>query len=340
MIKFKHKETAHGISLRSLWMMLYLFVLGTGSALADDYVAQIGVRQYTDLTEAFYDAAAGETVFLLQDVDISVTSGNDQFCAEIPNGIIFDGNGHKVTVNRRGISVAPQSSNSRAFFAAKAAPSTYTFNVTIKNITIENTASQSRGYGGRCITTRGKLGSLTLDNVTLTTDGSTYNNTLSPLFIGGNQATAPAINIQNSSSIIADASAAKGNAITTVNPIVLNVTGSTLTAATAINFGEADESAGSNGSEVTIATSTINSAAAAFHFYDNDIAVNVEASTINAGAGVVATFGTTTGNTVRLASAGNVVSYTTLTDAADSESFSVSKGTFNHVVPKIGRAHV
>ena len=333
MIKFKHKETAHGISLRSLWMMLYLFVLGTGSALADDYVAQIGVRQYTDLTEAFYDAAAGETVFLLQDVDISVTSGNDQFCAEIPNGIIFDGNGHKVTVNRRGISVAPQSSNSRAFFAAKAAPSTYTFNVTIKNITIENTASQSRGYGGRCITTRGKLGSLTLDNVTLTTDGSTYNNTLSPLFIGGNQATAPAINIQNSSSIIADASAAKGNAITTVNPIVLNVTGSTLTAATAINFGEADESAGSNGSEVTIATSTINSAAAAFHFYDNDIAVNVEASTINAGAGVVATFGTTTGNTVRLASAGNVVSYTTLTDAADSESFSVSKGTFNHVVP-------
>ncbi|MBQ8467608.1 MAG: hypothetical protein IJ546_07955 [Prevotella sp.] len=333
MIKFKHKETAHGISLRSLWMMLYLFVLGTGSALADDYVAQIGVRQYTDLTEAFYDAAAGETVFLLQDVDISVTSGNDQFCAEIPNGIIFDGNGHKVTVNRRGISVAPQSSNSRAFFAAKAAPSTYTFNVTIKNITIENTASQSRGYGGRCITTRGKLGSLTLDNVTLTTDGSTYNNTLSPLFIGGNQATAPAINIQNNSSIIADASAAKGNAITTVNPIVLNVTGSTLTAATAINFGEADESAGSNGSEVTIATSTINSAAAAFHFYDNDIAVNVEASTINAGAGVVATFGTTTGNTVRLASAGNVVSYTTLTDAADSESFSVSKGTFNHVVP-------
>lgn len=333
MIKFKHKETAYGISLRSLWMMLYLFVLGTGSALADDYVAQIGVRQYTDLTEAFYDAAAGETVFLLQDVDISVTSGNDQFCAEIPNGIIFDGNGHKVTVNRRGISVAPQSSNSRAFFAAKAAPSTYTFNVTIKNITIENTASQSRGYGGRCITTRGKLGSLTLDNVTLTTDGSTYNNTLSPLFIGGNQATAPAINIQNSSSIIADASAAKGNAITTVNPIVLNVTGATLTAATAINFGEADESAGSNGSEVTIGTSTINSTAAVFQFYDNNIAVNVEASTINAGAGAVATFGTTTENKVTLASAGNVVSYTTLTDAADSESFFVSKGTFNHVVP-------
>lgn len=333
MIKFKQKETAHGFTLKSLWMMLCLLFVGTGSAWADDYVAQIGVQQYTDLTEAFYDAAAGETVYLLKDVDISVTSGSDQFCAEIPNGIIFDGQGHKVTVNRRGISVAPQSSNSRAFFAAKAAPSTYTFNVTIKNVTIENTAAQSRGYGGRCITTRGKLGSLTLDNVTLTTDGSAYNNTLSPLFIGGNQATAPTINIQNGSSIIADASAAKGNAIATINPIVLNVTGATLTAATAINFGEADESAGSNGSEVTIGTSTINSTAAAFQFYDNNIAVNIEASTINAGAGAVATFGTTSGNTVRLASAGNVVSYTTLTDAANSESFFVSKGTFNHVVP-------
>lgn len=331
MNKKNKKRTAHGFSPQFMWLMLCMLFVGTGSAWADEYVAQIGSQKYTDLTEAFYDASAGQTVLLLQDLDISVTTGSDQYCAEIPNSITFDGGGHKLTVNRRGISVAPQSNNSRAM-RAPAAVSTYDFHVTIKNITIENTASQSRGYGGRCITTRGKLGSLTLESVTLTTAGSQYNNTLSPLYIGGNQTTAANIKI-TSSRIIADASAAKGNAITMVNPIALNLSGSTLTAATAINFAEPDESAGANGSTVTIASSTISSTAAAFHFYDNDIAVNVEASTINAGDGTVATFGTTTGNTVRLASAGNVVSYTTLTDAAGGESFSVSKGTFNHVVP-------
>ena len=331
MNKKNKKRTAHGFSPQFMWLMLCMLFVGTGSAWADEYVAQIGSQKYTDLTEAFYDASAGQTVELLQDLDISVTTGSDQYCAEIPNSITFDGGGHKLTVNRRGISVAPQSNNSRAM-RAPAAPSTYDFHVTIKNITIVNTASQSRGYGGRCITTRGKLGSLTLDNVTLTTAGSQYNNTLSPLYIGGNQTTAATVNI-TSSSIIADASAAKGNAISMVNPIALNLSGSTLTAATAINFAEPDESAGTNGSMVVIAGSTISSTAAAFHFYDNNITVNVEASTINAGDGTVATFGTTTDNSVTLASAGNVVSYTTLTDAVNSESFSVSKGTFNHVVP-------
>lgn len=335
MIKFKKEETAHGISLRSMWMMLCLLFVGTGSAFADDYVAQRGIKMYTNLRDAFYDAEAGDVIYLLKDVDISNTDtyNTDPYCAEIPNGIIFEGQGHTVTVNRRGISVAPPSNNSRGFFAAKAAPSTYDFNVTIKDVTIVNTASHIRTYGGRCITTRGKLGSLTLDNVTLSTAGSEYNNTLSPLFIGGTQATAPTITIRNGSKIITDTNAEKGDAITTINPVVLNVLNSTLTAANAINFGEADESAGSNGSEVTIANSSINSSTAAFHFYDNNISVSVEASTINAGDGAVAIFNSTTGNVVTMTGAGNTAFYTTLTDASSRESFSIEAGTFNHVVP-------
>ena len=328
MEKSTDKRKKHGLRHRVLWLCL-LLLAGTSGVFAQ--VARIGETTYTDLTEAFYDASAGQTVELLQDVDISVTTGSDQYCAEIPNSIIFDGKGHKLTVNRRGISVAPQSNNAKAR-RAPAASSTYDLNVTIKNVTIENTASQSRGYGGRCITTRGKLGSLTLDNVILTTDGSTYNNTLMPLYIGGSQATAATINLINGSQIIADASAAKGNAITTVNPIALNITSSTLKAANAINFAEADESAGSNGTTVNITGSTLTSSTATLHFYDNNISVTITGTTIDAGAGSVATFGSTSNNVVSLTGADNTATYTTLTDASDSENFSVSGGQFSQVV--------
>lgn len=330
MVKINNKSKGHGISRNVLMLLLcMLFLAGTGATYAQ--VARITDTgtTYTDLTEAFYDASAGQTVELLQDVDISVTSGSDQYCAEIPQSIIFKGNGHTLTVNRRGISVAPQSNNSRAM-RAPAAASTYDLNVTIEDITIQNTASQSRGYGGRCITTRGKLGSLTLSGVTLTTDGSSYNNTLMPLYIGGSQATAATINVTNSS-IIADANADKGNAITTVNPIALNISGSTLTAATGINFAEADESAGSNGSTVNITNgSTLNSSAASFYFYDNNISVAVDGGTINAGAGSVATFGSTTDNNVTLT--GPTATYTTLTDATSSDVFTVTGGEYSQVV--------
>ena len=335
MVKIDNKSKGHGTSRNVLRLWLCMLFLA-GTTVVNAQVAKITETgmTYTDLTDAFYDASAGQTVVLLQDVDISLpstASTSEQYCAEIPQSITFDGGNHKLTVNRRGISVAPQSNNSRAM-RAPAAASNYNFDVTIKNITIENTASQSRGYGGRCIATRGKLGSLTLDGVTLTTAGSTYNNTLSPLFIGGNQATAATVTIKNSS-IIADASAAKGNAITMVNPIQLNITdGSTLTAATAINFAEADESAGTNGSTVTIANSTLTSSEAAFHFYDNNITVDVTGSTINAGEGTVATFGSTTDNTVTLTGSGNVVSYTELIDAASNTGFSVAGGKYSKVV--------
>lgn len=330
MNRFKTRKAPHGFSPQTMWLMLCMLFVGTGSAWADEYVAQIGSQKYTDLTEAFYDASAGQTVELLQDLDISVTTGTDPYCAEIPNSITFDGGGHKLTVNRRGISVAPQSNNSRAM-RAPAAASTYDFHVTVKNITIENTASQSRGYGGRCITTRGKLGSLTLDNVTLTTDGSTYNGTFSPLFIGGSQATAATVNIINGSRIVADADAAKGDAITMVNPIALNITASTLAAATAIKFAEADESTGATGTTVAIANSTFTSSVAALYFYDNNITASIENSTVNAGAGSVATFGSTAGNSVTLT--GTTVTYATLTDATNRDAFSVTTGQFNHVVP-------
>ena len=77
MNRFKTRKAPHGFSPQTMWLMLCMLFVGTGSAWADEYVAQIGSQKYTDLTEAFYDASAGQTVELLQDLDISVTTGTD-----------------------------------------------------------------------------------------------------------------------------------------------------------------------------------------------------------------------------------------------------------------------
>ena len=132
----------------------------TFDGLAENTVAVIpdgnSYTEYDDLTEAFYDAYDGQTVVLIKDLDISVTTGSDAYCAEIPNSITFDGNGNTLTVNRRGISVAPQSNNVKGKFLAPAAASTYGFNVTIQNVTIQNTAAggfRERSRGIRMTTT-------------------------------------------------------------------------------------------------------------------------------------------------------------------------------------------
>ena len=299
--------------------------------MAQTYVAENTSTgtQYENLLDALYDATAGQTVKMLADIDITAENKTTAYCAEIITGITLDGNGKTLTVERYGISIAPLSNDAKAR-RTSATPSSYDFDVTIKDITIQNTAAQYRGRGGRCIQTRGKLGTLTLDNVTLTTDGSSYTQgTLMPLVIGGNQNTAATVNVNNSQ-IITDAAGAKGYAITTYNPFNLNITSSTLTAQRDINFAEADESAGSNGSTVTISASTLTATGAALYFNDGNTAVDITSTDIN--ANTVATFGSTTENIVSLTGADNTVTYTTLTDAADNTSLSIAGGQFNAVV--------
>ena len=340
MVRFTEKRTPSTRRLRALWLGLLLSCSGIAvfaqSDVAERYDQNGALLQsYTSLLDALYDASAGETVKLLSDLDISNENSGEAYCAEIITSITLDGGGHTLTVNRFGLKVAPLSNNfANARGASAASPSTYDFDVTIKNITIANTATQVRGRGGRCVVTGGKLGSLTLDGVTLTTDGSPYTQgTLMPLVIGGAQTTAATINVTNST-IATDASGAKGYAITTYNPVNLNISGSTLTALRDINFAEADGSAGSNGSTIAISdasTLTTGNAGSMLYFNDSNIETTITGSSIN--AGTVAHFGSTTGNVVTLSGTDNTATFTTLTDDANGTMFEVEGGTFNHVVP-------
>ena len=206
-------------------------------------VAKIGSTNYTSLQAAFDAATAGQTVTLLQDIDATSTmySDDSRFNLWIKEGITVDGQNHKLTVKGRGIGVQGASGQ---------------IDVTFKDITVTNTGNAN----GRCIDTRGKLSSLTLDNATLTTAESSYTGYLQPLTIGGNQSDAATVNIVNGSQIITVENANKGYAITTFNPVNMTISGSTLKGWSCLNIKGQDSSAGSAGSVITVTNSTLTSA--------------------------------------------------------------------------------
>ena len=206
-------------------------------------VAKIGSVNYTKLQDALNAATAGQTVTLLQDIDATsmMYSGDSRFNLWIKEGITIDGDGHTLTVKGRGIGVQGASGN---------------IDVTFKDITVTNTGNAN----GRCIDTRGKLSSLTLDNATLTTAESSYEGYLQPLTIGGNQSDAATVNIVNGSQIITVENANKGYAITTFNPVNMTISGSTLKGWSCLNIKGPDSSAGSAGSVITVTNSTLTSA--------------------------------------------------------------------------------
>ena len=338
MMKFFTNWNYHSFSPQALrlWLCLLLFA-GSAGAFAQNYVAQIGDEKYTSLQNAFYDAGDGSVVELLSDVDATdeVYEDYTRACLGIIHSITLDGKGYTLTVDRQGLYVCPQAANARAN-RAPADPSTFNFNVTIKDITIKNVAKQEKGYGGRCLITGGQLGSLTLDGVTLTTNGSAYNSTLQPLVIGGNQATAPTVTVKGGS-IIADANGAKGNAITSFNPVVLYIEdGAALTGSNAIRFLAADNSAGASGSTVTIdgSTLTAGSQGAVLYFEDGNIKVDVTSSTINAADAAYLAQINSKSDVVVTLGADNTVDDTNaqLTDTENGTSFSVAGSKFKKVV--------
>ena len=320
---------------RRFLMAIFAFMLPLAAAWADD-VAQIGSTKYSSLAEAFENAAPGETVLLLQDVDVTGQSFSQFTNASVGfvESITLDGGGFTLTVDKQGLAIVKMASNSRAN-RAPAAAAEEGLDVTIKNITIKNVARTANYQGGRCITTRGDLKSLTLNNVTLTTANSAFNRDLQPLFIGGNQTTAPVINITNSTIATGNPASSKmAVAVSLYNPAQLNISGSTISGLNAVRFFAADNSAGAAGSVVNVSSSTINANEPAFYFADNNNQVNVTGSTINAASSSVAYLGSTSNNLVSLQGAGNVVTAEALADAsADAEMFSVAGGKFSAVVP-------
>ena len=112
-------------------------------------------------------------------------------------------------------------------------------NVTIKNITINNAAS-----AGRPIETRGKIGTINFDNVTINATGGGNTQCLT---IGGSQTTSATVNINNSTFNAGSG----GYPYISFNPANVTITDSELHGYCAMYFKGVDGSAGSRGSVIT-----------------------------------------------------------------------------------------
>ncbi len=259
-------------SRTKLALLAFLGMMSVVNAWAQGVVKNTTTgTSYATLQEAFYDASQGDVIELLGDVDATGDEEfNDDFNLGIEESITLKGNNHTLTVNRRGISVARQSSNSRRMGAPAKAPGN-TIDVTIQDLTIKNVATQVKRKGGQLINTRGGIGTLTLNNVTFDTQGTGYNGDVRPLVIGGSQSTAATVNITNCTFTNPTAPSGKNSiAINVLNPVTMNIQGTTINAQYVINLGGADSSYGSQGSEVTFNGSTVNASAGAAVLFDFD----------------------------------------------------------------------
>ena len=255
--------------IRLLCLPLLAMVAGIASA---QNVAKVGSTEFETLQAAFNAATDGETVTLLKDYNAAnetMAGGTRQFV--IKKSITFDGNGHTLTTKQKGIGIGNVNGDLSS-----------NINVTIKDITIVNSTS-----GARCIDTRGMIGSLTLNGVTLNTNGASGFS--QPLTIGGNQSSAATVNITNST-IQTNEAATAYYAVITFNPVNMTITNSTLKGWACIYAKGQDGSAGSAGSTFKIEGSDIfsnnkysgnSNTFGAFVFEDNNVTVDVTNSDNN-----------------------------------------------------------
>ena len=254
--------------IRLLCLPLLAMVAGIASA---QNVAKVGSTEFETLQAAFNAATDGETVTLLKDYNAAnetMAGGTRQFV--IKKSITFDGNGHTLTTKQKGIGIGNVNGDLSS-----------NINVTIKDITIVNSTS-----GARCIDTRGMIGSLTLNGVTLNTNGASGFS--QPLTIGGNQSSAATVNITNST-IQTNEAATAYYAVITFNPVNMTITNSTLKGWACIYAKGQDGSAGSAGSTFKIEGSDIfsnnkysgnSNTFGAFVFEDNNVTVDVTNSNL------------------------------------------------------------
>jgi len=111
------------LSLFVVFAMLFSLLPATALAAEEDYVAQVGEIQYTDIQEAIKAAAPSGTVELLSNVVVdewvmfteTLTIGSDKLITlESINGLTIDGNGNTLTVN----SIESAGNGGRLFYDA------------------------------------------------------------------------------------------------------------------------------------------------------------------------------------------------------------------------------
>ena len=294
-------------------------------------VAKIGDDKYETLDAALTAANSGDTIKLLADIDATSYTYTDNRIP-ISKSLTIDGQNHIITVANRGFGVGMNATSN--------------IDVTFKDVTIKNSASS-----GRCIDTRGNIDTLTLDHVTLSTDGAS-NGYTQPLTIGGNQSTAATININNST-IQTNVDATAYYAIITFNPVHMNITNSTIKGWACIYAKGPDGSAGSAGSVFTITDSTLecynkysgsSNAFSMFASEDNNVTFDVSKSELvvvvtgDQEQAIAGTDYTTEGRTDVNVSLGedNKVTFdgNNATFAYNSANLSISGGLFNEYVPK------
>ncbi len=318
--------------LLAVLMVVGMFTMVPISAGAASYVAQVGTAKYETLDAAIEAAQAGETVELLADITLdakTIDGESAKYGAYITKDLTIDGKGHTVT------------SNAERAFGVKGVSEE--IDVTFKDITINN-----KQKGAICICTRGGIGDLTLDGVTLNTQGCTkgYNQ---PLTIGGSQATKAKVTVKDST-IQTNDDASKYYAIILWNPVDLTIQDSTIKGWACVYQKPSDST---EKTEVAIDNSTLISKGlkgtsnhfAAIMTEDADFSCEVTNSTIDVTAaentyqGIVASNNNASGFEVELGAGNNV----TLTgDTAiigfnfdeEAHEVAVSGGTFNKAVPE------
>ena len=303
------------------------------SVSAAAYVAEVNGTPYETLQAAIDAAQDGDTVELTADITLNpqnISGESAKFGAYITKSITIDGKNHTVT----------SGSGTARTFGVKGVSGDV--DVVFKNITINN--SQNKAI---CIITRGGIGSLSLDNVKLDTQGcsSGYNQ---PLTIGGTQYTQAKVDVKNST-IQTNNEASKYYAIILWNPVDLTIKDSTIKGWACV-YQKPFEDGTTDKTEVTIDNSTLVSkglSGSSNHFAaimteESDFSCNVTNSTIDVTAadntyqGVVASNGVSgfdvelgTGNDVTMTGDTAIIGYNF---DPDNHEIAVSGGTFNKPV--------
>ena len=206
----------------------------------ENAVTQVDDNYYDSLADAVAAAHNGDTVYLLKDITLDSPvsiDGNSAYALLVDKSITIDGMAesgtvHTITVNTsRGIGVQGQDSSPAQ--------------VVFQNLNIVQTNGRS------CIETRGKIGSLTLQNVNM--DTSSVSGNTQPLTIGGNQSSVAKVIISDSS-ITANKA---GYSVIVFNPVEIEIDGSTLAGWATIYLKGKDGSAGSSGSTITVKDNSV-----------------------------------------------------------------------------------
>lgn len=164
MNKFKKKEAVHSLSLKSLWLMLCLLFVGTGSAFAEDDVVSISSVEDLQALATLVNtpngtATKGKTYELTADLDMTGVEwtpiGNvDAYPGRSFQGI-FDGKNHTIS-NLKCIDHTVNYACAALFGSASGA--------TIKNVTLKNVDIQSTHWAAGILAYHGDETVVTITN--------------------------------------------------------------------------------------------------------------------------------------------------------------------------------